>query len=98
MGLEPKKYLEELRKRKKDSHVYKPFQFHGLEIANVLHDLDHKALYIKLAKEYNPEALRQLAKSISENKKIKNKGAYFMRCFSAEKEKYGRKNIQTRKS
>lgn len=73
-----KEYFEELEKRAKKSRAYRDYQLVGLEIADVLEDQKHKALYIKLAKKYNPEKLLQLAKSVAERKNIKNKGAYFM--------------------
>jgi cytochrome oxidase assembly protein ShyY1 len=71
-------YLEKLRQRAKKSRVSRKFQLEGLEIAGILKDEKHKSLYIKLAKEMNPEKLRRLAKEIAENKNVKNKGAYFM--------------------
>ena len=78
-------YFEELRRRSKESRVYSRHQLLGLEIAKILGDEKHKALYIKLAKENNAEMLLTLAKRISENVKVKNKGAYFMKILSEEK-------------
>lgn len=75
-------YLEKLKKRAARSRVYRKYQLIGLEIARILGDEKHKSLYIKLAKEKNSEALIQIAKKISENKKIKNPGAYFMTIVS----------------
>ncbi|MBI4094592.1 MAG: hypothetical protein HY435_00145 [Candidatus Liptonbacteria bacterium] len=72
-------YLKELRKRSKASHVYRKYQLIGLEIAELLKDETHKALYIKLAKEGNADALLRLAKEVAERKGIKKKGAYFMK-------------------
>ncbi len=77
MGLK-ENYLKELKKRAAESRVYKKYQLFGLEIASLLGDEKHKSLYIKLAKENNPEKLLGIAKKISENKNVKNKGAYFM--------------------
>ena len=71
-------YLKELQKRAGESKVYRKHQLVGLEIAEFLKDEKHKSLYIKLAKENNPERLLGIAKEISQNKNIKNKGAYFM--------------------
>lgn len=73
-----KDYLNELKKRQKRSRVYKKFQLDGLVIAELLSDPKHKSLYIKLAKEIGGEKLMPIAKEIAENKKIKNRGAYFM--------------------
>lgn len=86
--LSPKEeYLKGIDKRVKESRVYKKYQSIGLEIAEILEDASHKALYIKLAKENDGETLLALAKRVAENKDIKNKGAYFMRVFYGEKRK-----------
>lgn len=71
-------YLGKLKQRARESRVSHKFQLEGLEIAQILGDEKHKSLYIKLAKEMNPEKLRLLAKEVAENKNIKKKGAYFM--------------------
>lgn len=85
-------YFEELKKRAKESHVYRKYQLFGLEIAEILEDKKHKSLYIKLAKENNPEALLSLAKTIAQNKNIANRGAYFMKVLSEEKKKNSIRN------
>ncbi|MDE2019340.1 MAG: hypothetical protein KGJ13_03260 [Patescibacteria group bacterium] len=72
------KYAEKLAKRSEESKVYRKFQLIGLEIADILKDRKHKALYIKLAKEGDSEKLLQAAKAVAERKEVKNKGAYFM--------------------
>jgi hypothetical protein len=72
------KYVTELKRRGKESHVYTKFQLIGLEISQILNDEKHKALYIKLAKDNNPEMLLGLAKDVAERSNINNKGAYFM--------------------
>ena len=89
-------YIKTLKDRAVDSKVYTSFQLHGLEIAQLLHDESHRSLYIQLAKQYNVEDIRRLAKSIAENRNVANKGAYFMAVFTKEKEKYGRNNIPAR--
>lgn len=77
-------YLEEIRKRRKESKVYKEFQLVGLEIADMLGDRAHKSLYIRLAKGGNKSLLLSVARDVSERKGIKNKGAYFMRVWQKE--------------
>lgn len=72
-------YLKTIKERGRTSHVYKKFQLTGLLIAELLNDEEHKSLYIKLAKKHNNEHLLGIAKDVSERKKIKNKGGYFMR-------------------
>ena len=71
-------YIEKLKKRSRESRVYRKHQLIGLEIAELLRDPEHKSLYIKLAKEQNAQKLLGLAKEISQKKSVKNKGAYFM--------------------
>ena len=74
-------YVEELKNRARQSRVYRKYQLVGLEAAKMLEDKEHTSLYIKLAKQGNAEQLLGLAKEISRNKKVKNKGAYFMKVF-----------------
>ncbi len=74
----PKGYLQTLKDRAKTSKVYRRFQLDGLEISQILSDEKHKSLYIKLAKQYEPQALRRIAKEIAENPNVRSKGAYFM--------------------
>jgi len=76
-----------LEKRGKKSKIYTRHQLIGLEIAEILEDEKHKSLYIKLAKEKNPETLLELAKSVAERKKVKNKGAYFMKILKEDSKK-----------
>ncbi|MBU6500936.1 MAG: hypothetical protein KGJ89_02320 [Patescibacteria group bacterium] len=75
------KYLTELKKRGKESKVYKKYQLVGLSIAEILNDDKHKSLYIKLAKNGDTEKLLRLAKEVAEKKNVKNKGAYFMSIY-----------------
>ena len=72
------KYMDELKRRGKESHVYKKYQLIGLEISQILGDEKHKALYIKLAKDNDADSLMRLAKDIAERTNVKSKGAYFM--------------------
>ena len=74
-----KSYFDELKKRSGESKVYSQHQLLGLEIAVILRDWKHKALYIKLAKEYNPAQLMSIAKGIAEKRNVQNAGAYFMK-------------------
>ena len=80
-------YLEEIKKRRKESKVYKEFQLTGLEVAELLGDPDRKSLYIKLAKTEDKGLLMALAKDISAKKTVKNRGAYFMKVWQKEKTK-----------
>jgi len=74
-----KDYLKTIKERTKKSHVYKKYQFTGLLIAELLNDEKHKALYIKLAKQYDESLLLSLAKDTAERSNVANKGAYFMK-------------------
>ncbi len=86
-----KDYLEELKKRKKESHVHRKYQMIGLMLSEALGDDEHKALYIKLAKQYDEQELLSLARNIAEKKDVKNKGAYFMKVFFGDRNKKGEK-------
>lgn len=77
-------YMERIKTRSKDTRISKPYQLIGLEIADILDDRRHKALYIKWAKEKNPIELLRVAKEVEEKKDVKNKGAYFMRVVTGE--------------
>ncbi|RJQ30006.1 hypothetical protein C4571_00120 [Candidatus Parcubacteria bacterium] len=82
-------YMEKLKRRGRESRVYKKHQLLGLEIAQLLGDEKHKALYIKLAKE-DGERLLELAKDVSKRRGILKKGAYFMSCIpqSAKRQRF----------
>lgn len=71
-------YLEELKKRSKESRVYSEHQLMGLMIAEVLGDERHKSLYMKLAKQHDSDKLLRIAKDVAEREGVENKGAYFM--------------------
>lgn len=84
-GLEElnQKYFEKLTERASHSRVYRDYQLVGLQMAEILGDRQYKALYIKLAKEYNHDKLLELVNQIAERDTIRNKGAYFMKVFYA---------------
>jgi len=89
-------YLEKIKERRKtNSRVSQPYQLLGLEIADILGDRRHKALYIKLAKEMNAIELLRLAKNVEDTRNVKNKGAYFMRLLTGDPEK---KTVRGKKS
>lgn len=77
--IEANKYWKTLEERASTANISQPFQLVGLNIAGILGDNQHKALYIKYAKEYNREQLLELAKQTAERPGIKNRGAYFMK-------------------
>jgi len=77
-------YLDIIKERAKKSRVYRKHQSVGLALAEILEDREHKALYMRLAKQHPEDDLVPLAKRIAENKAVKNKGAYFMRVFFGE--------------
>jgi hypothetical protein len=72
-------YIKKLQQRGRESHVYRKYQLLGLEIAHILEDEKHKALYIKLAKEHGSDKMMRLAKEVADRKNVRNKGAYFMK-------------------
>ncbi len=80
-------YLKKLKERQEKSRIKEEYQLIGLEIARMLNDNNHKALYMKLAKENNGKEMFGLAKDISSKKNIKNMGAYFMKIFFRNRKK-----------
>ena len=86
MGKKPN-YLELIRERGKRSRVYRQYQLVGLELAELLRDPAHKALYMKLAKERDANELRELARSVAEQKKVRNRGALFMYLLTSSSSK-----------
>lgn len=80
-----KSYLDLIRERKRTSRVYASYQAIGLALAEILEDNEHKSLYIKLAKERNPQVLIELAKDVASRRGVKNKGAYFMKLLKNKK-------------
>lgn len=79
LGENSGQYWDILKERVEKSRSYHPHQVMGLEVATLLEDLKHKALYIKLAKKHGSDKILRLAKMVAENKNIKNKGGYFMK-------------------
>lgn len=77
-------YLKKISERTKISRIYSDYQCIGLEVAGILSDDTHKALYIKLAKQFGKEKIMILAKSVAEIKNVRNKGAYFMKLLYDE--------------
>lgn len=77
-------YLKTLRERASKSRIYRKYQLTGLSLAKLLNDREHKALYMKLAKQHDADKLLVLARRIADKKDIKNKGAYFMSVFFSD--------------
>lgn len=80
-------YVKVLKERSKTSRVYKPHQMSGLLLADILDDQEHKSLYMRLAKQYDPQKLLQIAKDLAERDNIQNRGAYFMKMLKGLEKK-----------
>jgi hypothetical protein len=61
-----------------DKYISKEFQKYGYDLAEELGDLDHKSLYIKLAKEEERGFLETAKNYVKDAKDVENKGALFM--------------------
>jgi hypothetical protein len=59
-------------------YINHEFQDYGYELAKKLNDLDHKALYMKLAKTYPRTLLDNVYSFVSDYPNAKNKGKIFM--------------------
>ena len=90
-------YLDRIRERAKESHIHSRHQMIGLMVADALEDSAHKALYIKMARDENGEKMLYMAKSIAENSKVENKGAYFMKVWRMENKATPKKTIVKKK-
>ena len=61
-----------------DKYISREFQDYGYRLAEELQDLEHKALYIKLAKE-TPRALLEKARNfVKDAYQVKSKAKLFM--------------------
>lgn len=61
----------------KDKYISREFQKYGYDLAVELGDLEHKTLYIKLAKE-TPRAILEKARYFVKDAKARNRGKLFM--------------------
>ena len=78
-------YINRLKERSTHRQsVHHKHQFTGMEIATMLEDTKHKALYMLLAKQKNNQRLFEIVKTIAESKTAKNKGANFMKIAKEE--------------
>lgn len=70
--------LKDYQKKEEDRYISREFQTFGLELAEALDDMAHKALYIKLAKT-TPRGLLEAAKSfVVDAPNVRSKGKLFM--------------------
>lgn len=61
----------------KDKYISREFQKYGYDLAVELGDLEHKSLYIKMAKEI-PRAILEKARYFVKEARAKNKARLFM--------------------
>lgn len=76
--LDRDRYLHELAARRSRSRVRTRHQLIGLLIAEILQDRPHKSLYMRMAKDGDPDLLMGLAKDIASRPDVDHPGAYFM--------------------
>jgi hypothetical protein len=60
-----------------DKYISREFQSYGYYLATELNDLQHRSIYMKLAKTL-PRAVLEKALSFTADAKVKRKGALFM--------------------
>jgi hypothetical protein len=65
-------------KKDEDKYISREFQKYGYDLAEELGDLKHKALYIKLAKEYPRGQLETARNFVKDAYNVKSKGKLFM--------------------
>lgn len=61
----------------KDKYVSREFQKYGYDLAMEFGDMEHKSLYIKMAKEI-PRAVLEKARYFVKDAKARNRGRLFM--------------------
>jgi len=73
-------YLKVLKERQREARVLFKHQSTGLVLAEILGDKkeENKAVFMKLAKDYDNNSLIELAKDVASRKSVRNKTAYFM--------------------
>lgn len=77
-GFQPAESLfSEYRLEDKGGHITREFQDYGYRLAIALDDLDHKSLYIKLAKQ-EPRQILDKALSFVTDAQAKSKARLFM--------------------
>ena len=59
-------------------YISREFQDYGYRLAEQLHDLKHKALYIKLAKETPRHLLEEALSFVKNASKVKSRARLFM--------------------
>jgi len=62
----------------KDKYISQEFQKYGYDLAVELGDLEHKALYIKLAKETPRKILEQARNFVKDAGRVKSRARLFM--------------------
>jgi hypothetical protein len=62
----------------KDKYISREFQDYGYRLAEELQDLEHKALYIKLAKELPRPLLEKARNFVKDAYQVKNPARLFM--------------------
>ena len=65
-------------KHDEDKYISQEFQKYGYDLAKELGDLEHKALYIKLAKETPRVLLEEARNFVKDAGKVRSKGRLFM--------------------
>lgn len=82
---------------KEDKYISREFQKYGYDLANELNDLEHKSLYIKLAKE-TPRGFLEAAKSfVKDARNVKSKPRLFMWKLAKLKKEAKKKKEKTDK-
>jgi len=73
----------------KKKYISREFQNYGYRLAEELNDLEHKALYIKLAKELPRAILEKARNFVKDASNVKNPARLFMWCLTQLKKERG---------
>jgi hypothetical protein len=77
-GMEPVGDLLKGFDWEEDKYISREFQKYGYDLAKELHDLAHKTLYMKLAKETPRSLLEQARNFVKDAGKVRSRGRLFM--------------------
>lgn len=90
-----KDILRDYKTGEKEKYISREFQQYGYDLAEELNDLEHKALYIKLAKMEKRGLLEAARGFVKDAQEVESKGRLFMWKLS-ELKKQSKKNPKSK--
>lgn len=81
----------------KAKYISREFQYYGYKLAEELNDLEHKSLYIKLAKEVPRKILEEARNFVKDASNVRNPARLFMWKVKLLREQQGTKSGPSRR-